>query len=255
MVPVKLPHRVSFVVPALNEEAVIEQVVRQEIIATVGEILETYEIILVDDGSTDRTGAIMDALAREFPNTRVIHNNPNLGLGAAYWRGVSEAKLDYVMMLNGDGGLLSLPPILQAIGTADIVIPYVSNLWEIKTPFRYFVSRAYTTIMNILSGRRLNYYNGLPVHRRYLLDQVALGSSGFGYSAEILIKLLKAGCTFVEVGVPGIEMKHKSFAFRFKNIVSVAETIVKLVVETNRRSSIRRVSDGRINSAGAVSEH
>ena len=109
--------------------------------------------------------------------------------------------------------------------------------------------------MNILSGHRLNYYNGLPVHRRYLLNQVTLGSSGFGYSAEILIKLLKAGCTFVEVGVPGIEMKHKSFAFRFKNVVSVAETILKLIVETNRRSHIRRVSDGRVGSAGAVSEH
>lgn len=251
----KLSHRVSFVVPALNEEAVIEQVVREEIVATVSRTLKTYEVILVDDGSTDSTGEIMDRLAREFPNMRVIHNKPNLGLGAAYWRGVSEAKLDYVMMLNGDGGLLSLPPILNAIGKADIVIPYVSNLREIKTPFRYFVSRTYTTIMNILSGRRLHYYNGLPVHRRDLLNQVTLGSSGFGYSAEILIKLLKAGCTFVEVGVPGIEMKHKSFAFRFKNVISVAETIAKLVIETNRRSNIRRVSDGRIGSAGAVSEH
>ena len=244
----KLPYSLSFIIPALNEEEVLESVTR-EIVDTLEPILDTYELIFVDDGSTDKTGEIMDRLVRELPNARVIHNNPNLGLGAAYWRGVGQAKYDYVMMLNGDGGLLSLPPILQAIGTADVVVPYVSNLRELKTPFRYFVSRAYTVLMNILSGRRLHYYNGLPVHRRVLLNQIKLGSDGFGYSAEIIIKLLRAGCTFVEVGVPGIEKKNKSFAFRFKNVASVANTIVKLIVESTRTSHIERYAEGRVGGA------
>ena len=101
---VKIPYSISFIVPALNEEKVVEHVVR-EIRSSVDRLVQTYEIILIDDGSTDRTGQIMDSLAGELANTRAIHNDPNIGLGASYRRGVSEAKHDYIMMLCGDGGL------------------------------------------------------------------------------------------------------------------------------------------------------
>ena len=164
---------------------------------------------------------------------RVLHNMPNIGLGASYRRGVAEARLDYVMMLCGDGGVpaSSLPPIIARIGAADIVVPYMLNLKQIKTPLRYLVSRAYTHLLNLLSGHRLNYYNGLPVHRRALLDQVTMTSSGFGFQGEILVKLLKSGCTFVQVGVMGAETTNKTSVFRIKNLLSVAFTVIKLVCE------------------------
>ncbi|MEA2905370.1 MAG: hypothetical protein QOI12_2757 [Alphaproteobacteria bacterium] len=241
MVSSSVPYSVTFVVPALNEEAVIENVVR-DCVATIEPLVQNYEIILVDDGSTDSTGEIMDRLARELPHVRVLHNRPNLGLGAAYWRGVAEAKLDYVMMLCGDGAMpaSSLPAILSKIGTADIVIPDITNLKVLKTPFRYFVSCTYTKILNVLSGHRIGYYNGLPVHRRALLQQVTLSSSGFGYSAEIIIKLLRSGCSYVEVAVPATEVKHKSFAFRLHNVMSVAKTVVKLAIAVTRAPAIKR---------------
>ena len=228
----KIPHSVSFVVPALNEEGVVEAVIR-EIWTTLDALIASYEIILIDDGSTDRTGEIMDRLARELPHMRVLHNMPNIGLGASYRRGVAEARLDYVMMLCGDGGVpaSSLPPIIARIGAADIVVPYMLNLKQIKTPLRYLVSRAYTHLLNLLSGHRLNYYNGLPVHRRALLDQVTMTSSGFGFQGEILVKLLKSGCTFVQVGVMGAETTNKTSVFRIKNLLSVAFTVIKLVCE------------------------
>jgi dolichol-phosphate mannosyltransferase len=226
----KIVHAASFIVPALNEESVVDGVVR-DIWATVERLMGTYEIILIDDGSTDRTGEIMDRLAFELPNVRVIHNETNLGLGASYQRGVAEARLDYVMMLCGDGGLpaASLPPIIEKIGTADIVVPYMTNLKQIKTPMRYLISRSYTNLLNLLSGQRLNYYNGLPVHRRALLKQITMTSSGFGFQGEILVKLLKSGCTFVLVGVLGAEATNKSSVFRIRNVASVATTLLTLI--------------------------
>jgi dolichol-phosphate mannosyltransferase len=225
----KIPHSVSFVVPALNEQAVIEDVVNG-IWKTVNGHIKTYEIILIDDGSTDRTGEIMEALADKLSNVRVLHNKPNIGLGASYQRGVGEAKLDYVMMLCGDGGLpaSSLPDIIEKIGTADIIIPYMTNLVKIKTPLRYFVSRAYTRLLNLLSGHRLNYYNGLPVHRRDLLLRTPVKNSGFGFQGEILVRLLKSGCTYVQVGVLGAESTNKTSVFRLRNLASVTKTILKL---------------------------
>jgi glycosyltransferase involved in cell wall biosynthesis len=226
----KITYSVSFVVPALNEEKVVEQTIR-DIHSHVNRLVQTNEIILIDDGSTDRTGQIMDALARELTNIRVLHNRPNIGLGASYQRGVSEARYDYVMMLCGDGGLpaSSLPPIIEKIGTADIVVPYMTNLKIIKTPMRYFISRSYTRLLNLLSGHKLHYYNGLPVHKRSLLNQTIMTSSGFGFQGEILVKLIKAGHTYAQVGVLGSETTNKSSVFRVKNLASVTRTVLKLL--------------------------
>lgn len=223
---------ISFIVPALNEEQVIEEVARQ-IWTAVDPLLDHYEIILINDGSADRTGEIMDRLGQELPNLRVLHHQTNLGLGASYQHGVREAQLDYVMMLCGDGGLpaSSLPAIIAKVGTADMVVPYITNLQRIKTPSRYLVSRVYTGLLNLISGYRLNYYNGLPVHRRDLLNRIEITSTGFGFQGEILVKLLKSGFSYVEVGVPGAENTHRSSAFRLKNVTNVASTLVNLIVE------------------------
>jgi len=231
----KIRYSTSFVIPALNEENVVEEVVRA-VWETVSRHLETFEIILIDDGSTDQTGQIMDRLASELPRMRVIHNATNLGLGAAYQRGVREARLDHVMMLCGDGGLpaASLPAIIEKIGTADIVVPYMTNLSEIKTPMRYLISRTYTNLLSLLSGHRLHYYNGLPVHRRALLNQITITSSGFGFQGEILVKLLKSGCSYVQVGVLGAEATNKTAIFRVRNLFSVTATLLKLLLELIR---------------------
>jgi hypothetical protein len=149
---------------------------------------------------------------------------------------VGEARFDYVMLLCGDGGLpaASLPAIFDCIGKADIVIPWMTNLREIKSAARYFLSRSYTMLLNLMFGLRLHYYNGLPVHRRDLLQRVEITSGGFGFQAEILIKLLTSGCTFIEVGLHGAEEKKYSVAMRPRNWISVSRTIVHLLIELVR---------------------
>jgi len=248
----KITHSVSFVVPALNEEKVVEGVVRQ-IHANVDSRIATYEIVLIDDGSTDRTGQIMDTLARELPSVRALHNKPNIGLGASYRCGVNESKYDYVMMLCGDGGLpaSSLPPVIAKIGSADIVVPYMTNLRQIKTPLRYAISRAYTHVLNVLSGQRLNYYNGLPVHRRALLMSTPMASSGFGFQGEILVQLLRAGHSYTQVGVLGSETTNKTSVFRLKNVFSVARTLLRLIrlIVAGQRASDRKPS--RLHTPGS----
>ena len=229
------PYTISIIVPALNEEKVVGTVVEQ-IMERARDRFADYEVILVDDGSTDRTGEIMDRLAARHPKTRVIHNERNLRFGNAYQRGLRQARFDYVMLLCGDGGLpaSSLPPIFEKIGAADIVVPWIVNLKEIKTRSRYLLSRAYTGLLNLLFGLRLHYYNGLPVHRRDLLQAISITSGGFGFQAEILVKLIKSGCTYVEVGVNGAEETNVSSALRFRNWLSVGRTIAHLVKEIVR---------------------
>lgn len=229
------PYTISFIIPALNEERVVETVLKQ-VMERVGGRFADYEVILVDDGSTDRTGEIMERVTAGHEKVRVLHNPKNLGFGSSYQRGLREARFDYVMLLCGDGGLpaASLPAIFAQIGEADIVVPWMLNLREIKSLGRFLLSRIYTTLLNLLFGLRLHYYNGLPVHRRDLLQRIEITSGGFGFQAEILVKLIKSGCTFVEVGVNGAEEKGRSFAMRPGNWMSVGRTILHLIKEVNR---------------------
>jgi len=229
------PYTISFIVPALNEEAIVATVIDQIMDRVTGNFVD-YEVFLVNDGSSDRTGELMESAARCYQKVRVIHNPRNLGFGSSYQRGLSECRFDYVMLLCGDGGLpaASLPPIFERIGTADIVVPWMTNLREIKTTARYMLSRIYSTLLNLMFGLNLHYYNGLPVHRRDLLQKIEITSGGFGFQAEVLVKLIKSGATFVEVGVLGAEEKGHSVAVRPGSWVSVGRTILHLIKEVNR---------------------
>ena len=229
-------HRtLSLIIPALNEEAVVGGVLKS-VYAEAERFFGDFELIAINDGSTDLTGQVMDEFATQHAKARVIHNEPNIGLGASFKRGLQQARFQYVMLLCGDGGLpaRSLPAIFERVGSADLVIPYMTNLRRIKTLARYVISRTYTKLLNFLFGFRLHYYNGLPVYRRSLLRAIDITSAGFGFQGEILVKLLKSGCTYVEVGVDGAEETRRSVALRPKNILSVARTLFHLVWEIAR---------------------
>lgn len=227
---IQYPYSISFIIPALNEEIVLRAVIEQVLEKVEGKFAK-YEIILINDGSTDSTGMIMDEYAGRYDTVSVVHNPRNLGFGNSYIRGLKSAKLDYIMLLCGDGGLpaSSLPAIFEKIGSADIVIPWMVNLHEIKSPARHLLSKTYTSLLNLLFGLNLHYYNGLPLHRRDLLEQLSITSGGFGFQAEILVKLIKSGCTYVEVGVNGAEETNRSSALRLRNWLSVAGTIGHLI--------------------------
>lgn len=223
---------ITLMVVALDEEVLIANTV-SSIVHVARQYFTDFEVLLVNDGSTDRTGEIMEELAALDSKIRVIHNEQNIGLGASFQKALAQASLEYFMMLCGDGGLPadSLPKIFEKVGTADIIIPYMENLNKIKSPARYLLSRTYTTLLNCFFGQNLNYYNGLPVYRVDLLRQIRIKSTGFGFQGEIITKLLKAGCTYAQVQVSGSEMANRSRAVSLRNFVNVGKTLFNLFWE------------------------
>lgn len=222
---------ISIIIPALNEEEILPRVVF-DTLALVKSKFTDFEIILINDGSIDSTPMVMDSFCHDDSRISVIHNAKNLGFGASYRLGVSQAQGDYIVLLCGDGGLpiSSLEKLIPYIGTADIVIPWMKNLKMIKSNGRYLLSRTYTKLLNLFFNLDLRYYNGLPIHKASLIKGLAYSDSGFGFQAEILIKLIRSGATYVQVGVEGAEEAQQSDALNIKNWLRIFSTISALLV-------------------------
>jgi dolichol-phosphate mannosyltransferase len=224
--------RLSVFIPAFNEEGNIEATVLE--LRTALHVLPLeYEIIIVNDGSSDRTGEIAETMSRADPRVRVIHNPKNLGLAKTFRLGAQAARFEFVGWIPGDNGFpaSSLEQWLTPVGEADLIQTYLSNM-EVRYVGRRVISRAYTRTMNALFRLDLKYYNGIQVYRRELIQNVQSSSDGFALQSEILVKLLTMGNTYIEVGLKMQErVQGESKAVKFKNIVDVIKTVIRLFFE------------------------
>src|SRR5439155_19325512 len=120
--------RVSIFVPAYNESAQLDGAIADISLAAEA-TLDDYEILLVDDGSTDGTGPLADRLAQQRPRLRVLHQPSNQGIAAGYARALEAARFEYFGFLPADREIdpTSIKTILAAVGTAEIVAPYHGN--------------------------------------------------------------------------------------------------------------------------------
>lgn len=235
---------IAFIVPAFNEEQNIEATV-ETILHAMGEQAVDYEIVLVNDGSSDRTGALIDRLAAANFRIHALHNSSNLNLGGAYKRGLSVASKEFVIMVPGDNGFgrESLSGILKNVGQADILIPYPTNL-EARTPMRRLASSGFTALINCLFGFKIRYYNGPVVHRTALLRTITIDTNSFAYQAEALVKLLGREYSYVECPVETQAREGgRSSAMKLRNQITVFTTIVRLLLAVGPRCAfIRRQS-------------
>jgi glycosyltransferase involved in cell wall biosynthesis len=198
--------RLSYFFPAHNEEANLRGLV-DEALETLPGLAETFEIIVVDDGSRDSTGSIADELAATHPGiVEAVHHPTNLGYGAALLSGFRAARHDLVAFTDGDrqfrvADLGLLTERLAADDRPDAVVGY--RIKRADPPIRTLYARAYRFANLVWFGLRLRDVDcACKLFRREALEGIAVESGGAFFSAELLIKLRTAGRTVVEVGVP-----------------------------------------------------
>ena len=220
---------VTIVVPAYNEVANLEGAVK-DVLGAAEHVLPVYEIIVVDDGSTDETGILADQLARRYDEVRVIHHGRNLGLAQAYKSGLAAARLPYFAFVPGDGEVSaeSIGVLLMAGGSADIVVPYHANP-SARPWHRRVLTSISTAMLNHASGHRLRYYQGPCVYPTAVARSLPTTTTGFFFLTEMLVHALKRGHSFVEVGLVHKERTGgKSTAVTVPNILRALTTIVGL---------------------------
>jgi glycosyltransferase involved in cell wall biosynthesis len=227
----------SIIIPAYNES--------ENIIATLENVtraLESlpvrHEILVIDDGSADATKALVTANLNRFPAVRLLVNERNMGFGWSYRRGVDAAALDHIVMVHGDNawGHATLRGFFSRVGDADVIVGYTRDMWSSRTLTRTLISKGYTFVVNVITRRRLRYYNGLQIHPAAVLKSLKIQSSGYGFQSEVLVKSLRRARTVIEVPMDLTEReKGESKAFRLKNVVDVLRTLrVVCAVELGR---------------------
>jgi glycosyltransferase involved in cell wall biosynthesis len=194
----------SIVFPMYNEEAYIHRAVRAAR-AALAPITEDWEIVIVDDASSDRTGALADELAATEPRVKVVHNPRNRKLGGSLRAGYAAASKELVVYTDTDlpFDLMELPRAVRLLEyqEADVLSAYRFDRTS-EGLLRTLYSLAYNTLVRVLFGLALKDVNfSFKLFRRSLLQRFELKSEGSLIDVEFLVRARKAGADIIQIGV------------------------------------------------------
>lgn len=189
--------------PAYNDEGNIGKVV-ETAVSVLEEMDTDYEVIIVHDGSPDRTGEVADGLARKHPKVRVIHHEKNLGYGAALKTGFTSAKNEYIFYTDGDnqfdvGEMKKFVPLVS-LGLSDLVVGFRNR--KQYSLYRKITSFTYNLVLQVLFD--LPYRDvdcAFKLVPKSLIDEMVISSVDAFIDAEILIRAQQRGYEITEIGV------------------------------------------------------
>lgn len=217
---------------AYNEAANLEAVVR-EIRDGLDRLGPGHEILIVDDGSSDGTGAAADALAREMADVRVIHHASNGGLGAVYRTGFDQARGDFLTFFPADGQF-----------PATIVAQFVPLMADADLVLGWFEQRGEPRLARLLSACERAFYallfgplprfRGILMLRRSFLAGVPLVSRGRSWVVlmELIIKAARSGARMQSATTP--IRPRASGASKVRNLRTILANVLQ-VLDLRRR--------------------
>lgn len=222
----------SVIMPALNEEKNIGAALSNTLKA-----LDDFdidgEVVVVNDGSSDKTPQLTRAAMQEDKRIRMISHDAPKGIGASFWDGVDNACGDAVIMLPGDNenDPWEIFRYCDMLNHVDIVIPFIFNR-ETRSVFRNVLSLVYRFIINTTFLVNFNYTNGTVIYRKAVLKKLDSRSTGFFFQTDILIRLVKKHYLFAEVPYRLGSREHGvSRAVSFPSLWNVMKGYLRLVRE------------------------
>jgi glycosyltransferase involved in cell wall biosynthesis len=192
---------ISVFFPCYNEEKNVEKLVRDAQLF-LPSIAADYEILVIDDGSTDRTAAIAKEHSGEDPHVRLIRHESNKGYGAALRTGFENSLEDYIFFMDGDNqfDIKELQNLLPYINNFDIVVGY--RIKRQDNFIRLVNAWSFKTFVEILFGLKIKDLNcAFKIFKREVIENVKMESNGAFINAELLIGAMQKGYKMKEVGV------------------------------------------------------
>ena len=199
--PPREPLSISVFFPCHNEEENVETTTLAALRA-IERISDDYEVIIVNDGSKDRTGKIADRLAADHPHVRAVHNTTNLGYGGALQKGFRSASKPWVFYTDGDGqfDFDEIEKLLPLLDRYDIVSAY--RLDRQDSLIRKLNAFAWTTLVNLVFFMRIRDIDcAFKIFPRELFDRIEMRSMGALIDTEVLARAKRLGYAIGQIGV------------------------------------------------------
>jgi glycosyltransferase involved in cell wall biosynthesis len=193
--------RISVFFPVYNDERTVERLTLKAL-EVLQEVASEYEVIIVNDGSPDRSGELADRLAQEHPQVRAIHHEANRGYGAAIRTGFEAARYEWVCQTDGDFeyDIQDLRKLVRLHTFYDLIITF--RYVKLYSNWRIFVSGVYNALCRMLF--RSNFRDistGLRFVRKSVYDELTLISTSPFIGAEITFRTMLKGYRVGEMGI------------------------------------------------------
>lgn len=223
----KNTHSVSIMIMAYNEVATLKWVVNE-----IEEVLLRYncpyEIVIIDDGSTDGTGDLAEEIVKANPHIRVIHHDRNLGIGAVKRTGYREARYDIISFFPADGECPAsiIDQFLPLMTDYDMVLGYIPERTD--SLYARWLAKAERIMIKLLFGK-IPEFCGVYMFRRELLTKLPLITKGRGWmiQMEFIIRAYKANYRIISIPTP---MRTRlSGRSKVNNIRCICDNIVQLL--------------------------
>jgi glycosyltransferase involved in cell wall biosynthesis len=187
--------------PCYNEQENVARTVEKalEVLKKLG---IDFEIIIVNDGSADKTGQIADELSNRDKRIKVVHHPKNLGYGAALQSGFKTASKEYIFYTDGDGqfDINELPPLLPMIAQCDIVSCY--RIKRQDNFIRKLNAFCWTRLVCFLFRMKIRDIDcAFKLYKREIFDNIKLSSTGALIDTEVLARATKKGYKIIQKGV------------------------------------------------------
>jgi len=216
---------VAISIPAYNDEATIKDVVNDSI-AVLSEICDDYEVVVVDDGSTDGTGTVIDGLSQQNRHIRVYHHPGNRGFGGTIKEVFELPKKELIFFIPGDGQIhpREIIKVIGSIKDNDYVLGKRKSRSDSFQ--RKINSFLYNLVISLVAGKRITDVNSVALLRKESLKGIVLNSRSAFIHAEILLKMLRKGASVTEVEIEHRKRSHgKAGGNRIPVIISTVRDL------------------------------
>jgi glycosyltransferase involved in cell wall biosynthesis len=229
---------ISVFFPCYNEQDNVARTVEQTLVV-LEKLNADFEVIIVDDGSTDATAQIADEISSRNSRVKVVHHPNNLGYGAALQSGFRAATKKLVFYTDGDGqfDINEMPPLMPLIKKYDIISCYRLNRQD--SFIRRINGWCWTKLVCLLFGMKIRDIDcAFKLYKREIFDNIELSSTGALIDAEILARAIRAGYTITQTGVHHYPRKAgRQTGANLRVILRAFKELVKLRGRIRKESS------------------
>jgi glycosyltransferase involved in cell wall biosynthesis len=222
--------KLSIVIPMLNEQDNVN-ITLPAVVSKTSKLCSRFEIIAVNDGSTDETLRKVKQIQKKYPQIQIINHNGNLGYGAALKNGIKKARYDWIFFTDADMqfNVSELKKFIPYSRNYDFIIGFRKNRADPKR--RKISSWLYNKAIRLLFGLKLTDVDcAFKLMRKSEVKKLAIHSNSFFVSVELMVKASSKHCRIIELPVQHLPRRNGHSTVTIKQMVKSIVDLFNLYI-------------------------